>query len=176
MIEAAERTRAASITKAKDMHEKVVYELQQQNADVAEQLNEQDGTIKTGWDKLKEWFTNNPIIRWIITKTSGGSSGDDDVDENYNGTNYFSGGLTTLHEKGYEIYNLPRGTKIYNHEASEDLVLKTAQEVARGVLAGNQDKPNGITQYITIESPTPLSPSETARQVKNASRRLALEW
>ncbi|MBC2722036.1 phage tail tape measure protein [Desulfosporosinus sp.] len=176
MIQAAERTREASITKARDMHEKVVYELQQQNKDVAEQINEQDGTIKTGWDKLKEWFTNNPIIRWIITKTSGSSGSDDKVDNNYNGTNYFPGGLTTLHEKGYEIYNLPRGTKIYNHEASEDLVLKTAQEVARGVLAGNQDKPSGITQYIAIESPTPLSPSETARQVKNASRRLALEW
>lgn len=34
----------------------------------------------------------------------------------------------------------------------------------------------GITQYISIQSPTALSPSETARQVKNASRRLALEW
>jgi phage-related minor tail protein len=37
-----------------------------------------------------------------------------------------------------------------------------------------QDK--GITQHIIINSPTPLTPSETARQVKNASRNLALEW
>lgn len=35
---------------------------------------------------------------------------------------------------------------------------------------------NGITQHITINSPTELSPSETARQVKNASRNLAMEW
>jgi phage-related protein len=34
----------------------------------------------------------------------------------------------------------------------------------------------GITQHITINSPKPLSPSETARQVKNASRQLAMEW
>lgn len=33
-----------------------------------------------------------------------------------------------------------------------------------------------ITQNITINSPTPLSPSETARQIKNASRQLAMEW
>lgn len=35
---------------------------------------------------------------------------------------------------------------------------------------------NGITQHITINSPQELSPSETARQVKNASRNLAMEW
>lgn len=35
---------------------------------------------------------------------------------------------------------------------------------------------NGIIQNITINSPKPLSPSETARQVKNASRNLAMEW
>jgi hypothetical protein len=34
----------------------------------------------------------------------------------------------------------------------------------------------GITQHITINSPKPLSPSETARQVKNASRQLAMGW
>lgn len=33
-----------------------------------------------------------------------------------------------------------------------------------------------ITQNITVQSPTPLSPSETARQMKNASRALAMEW
>ena len=35
---------------------------------------------------------------------------------------------------------------------------------------------NGITQHLTINSPTELSPSETARQIKNASRNLAMEW
>lgn len=35
---------------------------------------------------------------------------------------------------------------------------------------------NGITQNLTINSPIPLTPSETARQVKNASRQLAMGW
>jgi len=138
MIDAAERIRVASITKAEDVHEKVVYELQKQNEDVGKKINSQDGSIKTGWDNLKTWFDNTPIVRWIKTKTSGGTSSGSDVDDNYSGTNNFRGGLTTLHEKGYEVYDLPRGSKIYNHEASEDLVLKTAQEVAKGVLANNQ--------------------------------------
>lgn len=35
---------------------------------------------------------------------------------------------------------------------------------------------NKITQNLTINSPIPLTPSETARQVKNASRQLAMGW
>ncbi|NLI61466.1 MAG: phage tail protein, partial [Clostridiales bacterium] len=38
------------------------------------------------------------------------------------------------------------------------------------------NKNNGITQYLTINSPIPLTPSETARQIKNASRQLAMGW
>ncbi|WP_431602540.1 phage tail protein [Ruminiclostridium papyrosolvens] len=35
---------------------------------------------------------------------------------------------------------------------------------------------NEIIQNITINSPTPLTPSEIARQIKNTSRQMALEW
>jgi len=141
MIDAAERSRVASIAKAKDTHEKVVHELQQQNEDVAKQINEQDGTIKTWWDNLKDWFKDNPIVRWITTKISGPSGGED-IDDNASGTNNFRGGLTTMHENGYEVYNLPGGSRIYNHEASEEMVLRTAQEVARGVLASSNGGTN----------------------------------
>ena len=41
---------------------------------------------------------------------------------------------------------------------------------------GLRNNNNRITQHITINSPTELSPSETARQVKNASRQLAMGW
>lgn len=40
---------------------------------------------------------------------------------------------------------------------------------------GNGGKGGDIIQHIKIVSPEPLSPSETARQVKNASRELAME-
>jgi hypothetical protein len=42
--------------------------------------------------------------------------------------------------------------------------------------SGDGKRIKGIVQNINIQSPTALSPSETARQIKNASRRLALEW
>ena len=93
---------------------------------------------------------------------------------NASGTDNFRGGLTTMHEKGYEVYNLPGGSKIYNHEASQDMVLKTAQEVARSVMGGMQS--GGISQTLHIYSPTPLTPSEIARQSRNAMRELALNF
>ena len=34
----------------------------------------------------------------------------------------------------------------------------------------------GITQHIVINSPKHLSPYETARKIKNASKELAMEW
>src|SRR3712207_7340405 len=46
-----------------------------------------DGSIMTKWDKLKSWFANNPIVRWIKTKTSGGET----PDGNWTGNNHFRG-------------------------------------------------------------------------------------
>lgn len=50
----------------------------------------------------------------------------------------------------------------------------TGRSDSSGVPAGGSSG-NTIVQNITVNSPTPLSPAETARQVKNASREMALE-
>ena len=148
MIASAENTRAGAVKKAEDMHSQVVSELGRENADVITKLNAQDGSVKTNWQQLDGWFANNPITRWIKTKqgaTPSGTTYDDvgnPVAKNASGTNYYPGGLTTMHEEGYEIYAPPRGTKIYNHEASQDMVLKTAQEVAKGMLASSKSGGN----------------------------------
>lgn len=179
MIAAAERTRSETVRKAGEMHIAVVEELGKQNADVLTKLNESDGTVKTWWQNLGSWFAANPIIRRFITdndtasNTGLGQRGSSPMDNNASGTNNFRGGLTTMHEKGYEVYNLPRGSKIYNHEASQDMVLKTAQEVAKGVLGGMN---GGVNQTINVYSPTALTPSEVARQSRNAMRELALSF
>ncbi|MBH9965579.1 tape measure protein [[Bacillus] enclensis] len=43
-------------------------------------------------------------------------------------------------------------------------------------VSAKQSAAGGITQNITINSSTPLSPSEIARKQREASRRLAMEW
>ncbi len=55
--------------------------------------------------------------------------------------------------------------------ATGAISAKTTKSVSTGTQATG-----GITQNITILSPDPLSPSEIARQTKNASRQLAMEW
>ena len=124
--------------------------------------------IAEGIKKIEEWNSTNvkekvfsiveKITRIIRTVTSGG--GATYSSSNFSGTSFFPGGLTMVGELGPELVELPRGSRIYNdHETKK-------------ILGGNK----GITQNITINSPTPLTPAETARQMKNASRQLALEW
>ncbi|NYC04380.1 hypothetical protein [Clostridium beijerinckii] len=55
------------------------------------------------------------------------------IGEHWTGGVMENSGLTTLHERGYEVYQLKAGTRIYNHDASEDLVKQTALEVANKV-------------------------------------------
>ena len=44
---------------------------------------------------------------------------------NATGTTYFGGGLTTVNEHGYEIMDLPQGTRIYPHSESEKMMNQT---------------------------------------------------
>jgi len=80
------------------------------------------------------------------------------VGKNARGTNFWPGGLTWVGEQGPELIDLPRGSKVFSNEKST--------EMAKG----------DIHQHITINSPTPLTPSEIARKNLQVSRQLAMEW
>lgn len=96
--------------------------------------------VKGWWNDLVGFFTNNPIVASVKKVFSGGDeshgepdlptddggSGDNNIDANAGGNDNFPGGLTTLHENGYEVYDLPKGTRIFNHDASVDMVNKIA--------------------------------------------------
>lgn len=179
MIAEAERQKKGSIEKAEQHKSGVVKQIQKMNSDTLKDIDTTDGSILTKWEKLKNWFANNPIIRWIKSKTSG----DPEPQKKWTGDRYFSGGLTYLHDapgrnSNYELYDLPRGTRIFNHDASADLVMKTAEnvatKVANSVLSGFNGT-NGINVTQHIYSPKP-SASEIARQSKNNLRELALQW
>lgn len=136
---------------------------------MADKVSTALGRVKRGIEdaieKIHEWNATTvkekvfsiveKITRVIRTVTSGGSAA-----SNFSGTSFFPGGLTMVGELGPELVRLPRGSKIYNDHETKEILGKN----------------KGITQNITINSPTPLTPAETARQIKNASRQLALEW
>jgi len=146
---------------------------------VASNINSIKDKIDEGIKKIKEWnatqvkekvFSIVENIKKVITTvrstvssavsgnsaTAAGSS----TPANFSGTSFFQGGLTMVGELGPELVQLPRGSRIYN------------DHVTKKILSGDK----GITQHIVINSPTPLTPAETARQIKNASRQLALQW
>lgn len=156
LIDEATRQRDESITKAEEMRSGVVGKLKEMNPEVEKEVNLQTGTLKTKWEQFKDWWNNvfhlnkkTAEVETRYTSSGGNPYGAFDIGANATGTSYWRGGLTTLHEKGYEVYDLPRGTRIYNHEASQDLAMKTATEVARSVLS-NIDVGSSGTQAVIV--------------------------
>ena len=119
--------------------------------------------IQNAWDKLNI-FNKTPIANKSSTVTTTQITAKS-VGQNSAGTNNWSGGLTTMSEKGYEIYNLPKKSKIYNHEASEDMVKKAAQDVATGVLANNTKNSN-INIYGNIQLQNQGDQDRTLQQLQ----------
>ena len=55
------------------------------------------------------------------------------TDSNAVGTTYFGGGLTTINEHGYEVIDLPQGTRIYPHSQSEKMMNNNSPNVSVSV-------------------------------------------
>jgi len=145
VIAGAEKTRKQSIDKAEATRSGVVTKITSMNSSISGSVNTTTGNIITYWDRLKTWWDKwTPTVKKFITQNvvvgapaSGGPAGTGIIGR-ASGDTSFQGGLTTLHEKGYEVYNLNKGSKILNHDASLDLITKTAQNVAAEVLKNNK--------------------------------------
>ena len=151
LIASAKLQKKDTIKQAEEMRSGVVKKITSMNTDVEESVNTSTGEILDGWGKLAQWWDRwEPARKKFFSQIF---SSEQTTTPSYSirnraiGDKDFQGGLTTLHEKGYEVYDLPQATRIYNHDASEDLVLKTAKEVAKGVLA-NSNSQNGLNLNI----------------------------
>ncbi len=165
IIKEAERQRDRTVRTAAEMHRDVVQEVRAQGGDIIQQLDTDNGNIRTKWDDLKDWFNRNPIVRWIKTQEQDGPSNAPNsmnrIGNNAHGTESWRGGLTWVGEQGPELVELPKSTKVHSNQKSMEMV---------------KGENGGITQNIHIYSPTPLSPSEVARKNLQTSRQLAMEW
>ncbi|XZJ40557.1 phage tail tape measure protein [Clostridium perfringens] len=130
-VKAAEETRTQAVDKIKSM-----------NSDIEQNVDTTTGKILTYWDKFKRWWSGwQPEPKNLtVTQTTQYSDGRGGYEHNWTGDSYFKGGYTTLHENGWELYDLPSGTRIYNHESSEALVKETARQVSQGLLDNFTDK------------------------------------
>lgn len=184
LIKDAQNQRDEIIKSAKETKEEAIRKMKEMNEELETQVDTSTGKILTWWDKLKNWWDGwkpkSKEFDYNVTSSYsysnlGSTGGANTVDANYRGTNSWRGGLTTLHEKGYEVYDLPRGTRIYNHEASEDLVIKTADAVAKRIVGETSGSKGGFNVTQNIYAPV-SSPSEIARQSKKHLQTLSLEF
>jgi TP901 family phage tail tape measure protein len=181
MIAEAKRQKEDVVKKAEETRTEAVEKIKDMNSDIEKNVDTTTGNILTWWDKLKKWWNSwNPEPKTVEITTENQAAGNAFKNatnqnmgngtiwgsaSNWTGNESFQGGLTSLHERGYELYDLPSKTRIYNHEASEDLVLKTAESVAARVAnsisktstSGNSSQP----VYIIV--PVNLDGQEIAR-------------
>lgn len=151
MIADAKRQRDGVVEKAEDTRLSAIDKMRQMNRDLDREVNTQSGTVLTTWDKIKRWWSNwQPETKYMKTvsyteRMSGNMVG------NALGTSYFQGGLTQINEKGYEVVELPRGSKVKNHLQSENMIKDTAIQTARSI-AGliNNDNSNNIELHVYL--------------------------
>lgn len=151
MIADAKKQRDEVIKKAEDTRLGAIDKMRQMNSDLDNEVNTQTGTVLTAWDKIKIWWSNwKPETKYMKTVTyTENSSGK--THKNALGTSYFQGGLTSINERGYEVVELPRGTKIKNHLQSENMIKDTAVQTAKAI-AGlvNTGNSNNIDVYVYL--------------------------
>ena len=108
------------------------------NSNIKENVDTTTGEVLTNWQKFANWWDSwFPQPKTLTVEETGNSPNPfarRQYGHNWTGDVNFKGGYTTLHEQGWELYDLPQGTRIYNHESSEMLVKESAIETAKMVV------------------------------------------
>lgn len=142
-IKAAEETRNGAVEKITNM-----------NKEISDDVDTTTGDVKSNWDKFADWWDSWWPKPKTTTVTTNYVSNGQKPEGNWTGNSHFRGGLTYLHERGEELYDLPSGTRIYNHEMSENMVLETAkltaENIANSMLKNNQGQTGDIIIPINI--------------------------
>lgn len=131
--------------------------------------------INKKWESLKNFGSKLNPFNWF--------KGDGEVAQNYSGTNYFGGGLTTLAERGAEIVemgnssflvnaetlaNLPRGARILNNSQTRSSLssrVSSLKDRIRSISNDSRTVVGGDTITININGGSG-SATDIAREVK----------
>lgn len=170
MIKEAERQRDGVVEKAEDTRYQALEKMRELHKELDDEVDTSSGDILTTWDKLKRWWNGwKPESKSFVYTTTARK---EQASPGYAlGTSYFQGGVTAINERGYEVIELPRGSKVKNHLQSENMIRDTAIQTANAILQGMNNQ-NGLT--VNIYSPKALSEAETARQFKKIQQQLAM--
>ena len=127
------------------------------------------------WESIKNFGSKLNPFNWF--------KGDGEVAQNYSGTNYFGGGLTTLAERGAEIVemgnssflvnaetlaNLPRGARILNNSQTRSSLssrVSSLKDRINGISNNSRTVVGGDTITININGGSGNA-TDIAREVK----------
>ena len=153
LIAEAKRQRDGIVDNAEYTRQEALDKVREMNSQLDKEVNLETGEILKWWEKLGNWWEGwNPkrkVFSYTIESSGGTSGGNIKA-----GTAmaYASGtsalGLsrdvvTTMNERGYELYQLNRGDRIWNNQASEAIVIETAEKVAEKVVSRMIENMNG---------------------------------
>lgn len=131
--------------------------------------------INKKWESLKNFGSKLNPFNWF--------KGDGEVAQNYSGTNYFGGGLTTLAERGAELVemnnssylvnspvmaNLPRGARILNNSQTRSSLssrVSSLKDRIRSISNDSRTVVGGDTITININGGSGNA-TDIAREVK----------
>lgn len=137
--------------------------------------------INKKWESLKNFGSKLNPFNWF--------KGDGEVAQNYSGTNYFGGGLTTLAERGAEIVemgnssflvnaetlaNLPRGARILNNSQTRSSLssrVSSLKDRINGISNSSRTVVGGDTITININGGSG-SASDIAREVERVLEKI----
>lgn len=184
MIEEANRQYDEIVRTAEGVRDDGVNKIINAYNDLADKVDKKSGKILTAWDKVKNWWnswTPEPKSATITTYTENvyssrpGYTGDSGPGYGANrpgyalGTSHAIGGLTKVNERGYELIDLPVGSRVRNHVSSEQMIKDIVTETAKALLDNNNS--TTVTQNIYVPV---ASPYELARRTKKELENMAL--
>ncbi|OLS02879.1 phage tail tape measure protein [Tissierella creatinophila] len=166
-VDAAEKTKNEGIKKLEGAY-----------GDLTRQVDKNSGEILTAWGKIRQWWegwkpesksvtitTHQKMINETINVT-GKQTGDVAYAL---GTSHSLEGIARINERGYEMVDLPAGSKVRNHLSSKEMVKDIAKQTVNSILGKNQGV--NVTQYIQVPV---ASPYEVARRTKKELENMAL--
>lgn len=153
MIEEAKRQRDGIVDQAEGTRLDAIEKIRQMNSNLDDEVDTGTGEILSTWDKLKRWWSGwqpetksfNSVQYQYTERMSGNVVG------NALGTSYFQGGLTAINEKGYEVVELPRGSKVKNHLQSENMIKDTAMQTAKAILGLNSNEDTNVVVNVYLD-------------------------
>ena len=177
MLEDAKRQRDGTVEELENTRKEAVDKIFSMNRDLQDNVDTSSGKIIGFWQRMfGTWDKWQPETKYMKTVTYTERMSGERIGSNALGTSYFQGGLTSINERGYEVVELPRGTKIKNHLQSENIIKDTALQTAKAIvgLGGSNDSNIQVNVYLDgkdIKSQTTKEVIRTINRSANNHRR-----